>query len=86
MENNPLWKIFVQKKTEKYKELQHDKNSKEYNMWFLKYVPGDIAKNKTLTKSTKRVTQKRKPTAEPNADKESTPENPLFALLRARGA
>jgi len=39
-------------KAEKYKELQHDKNSKEYELWFLKYVPD---KNKKISEKIKEL-------------------------------
>lgn len=68
-------------KSEKYKELQNNRDSKEYDMWFLKYVPSDKLKLKTRNKPIKQTTQKRK-----RPDSPSTPENPLFALLRKRDA
>jgi hypothetical protein len=32
-------------KTNKFKELKNKKNTDEYNMWFLKYIPNDINNN-----------------------------------------
>jgi hypothetical protein len=40
-------------KAAKYKELMNKKNSIEYEMWFLKYRPGD---KKTRTKMNKKNT------------------------------
>jgi hypothetical protein len=33
-------------KSEKFKELKNKRNTKEYEMWFLKYLPGDKNKSK----------------------------------------
>jgi hypothetical protein len=33
-------------KSEKFKELKNKRNTKEYEMWFLKYVPADRNKQK----------------------------------------
>jgi hypothetical protein len=83
-------------KSEKFKEFGNDKTSKEYQMWFLKYVPGEIAKEKGLKKLPQPAAKTRKNRAvkeeEPETDpeQESTPEpepepeNPLLALLRKR--
>jgi hypothetical protein len=81
-------------KSEKFKEFGNDKTSKEYQMWFLKYVPGEIAKEKGLKKIQPPAakTRKNRPNQEsqPEPEEESTPEpepepeNPLLALLRKR--
>jgi hypothetical protein len=41
-------------KASKYKELMNKRNSTEYEMWFLKYRPGDKKSNKKSTESTKK--------------------------------
>lgn len=45
------------KKTEKFQELKHKRNSKEYEEWFLKYIPADIY-NKKQNKSHKKTNKK----------------------------
>ena len=48
-------------KTEKYKELKGNRNSKEYKEWFLRYVPKEKKMRKTKkTKTRKRTTKKSK--------------------------
>lgn len=81
------------KKAAKYKELHHNQNSKEYQMWFLKYVPGDIESNKirkplSVTKTRKRRNSSVKTTANTKTSKttKETRENPLLALLRRQKA
>ena len=39
-------------KSDKFKELKNKKNTKEYEMWFLKYVPTN--KSKTIKKKEKK--------------------------------
>jgi hypothetical protein len=39
-------------KSEKFKELKDKRNTKEYEMWFLKYVPGDKKKSKEKSVAT----------------------------------
>jgi hypothetical protein len=38
-------------KAKKYKELRHERGSLEYEMWFMKYAPGELHKSKTSKKS-----------------------------------
>ena len=75
-------------KSEKFKELGDDRTSKEYQMWFLKYVPGEIAKQKGLKKLPQPDAKTRKKRPEPETEstpeQEKEPENPLLALLRKR--
>jgi hypothetical protein len=75
-------------KSEKFKEFGNDKTSKEYQMWFLKYVPGEIAKQKGLNKHLQHAAKTRKNRPEPESEStpepEPEPENPLLALLRKR--
>jgi hypothetical protein len=78
-------------KSEKFKEFGDDKTSKEYQMWFLKYVPGEIAKQKGLKKLPQPVVKTRKnrlnqylSVPETESTPEAEPENPLLALLRKR--
>lgn len=40
-------------KAKKYKELRHERGSLEYEMWFMKYAPGESNKSKTSKKSKK---------------------------------
>ena len=42
-------------KSEKYKELKNSKKSKDYEWWFLRYVPSE---NKKSMKSTKKTRKK----------------------------
>ena len=46
-------------KAEKFKELQHDKSSREYAMWFLKYIPADLDKP-IVSKTRKRTGSSKK--------------------------
>ena len=73
-------------KSEKFKEFGDDKTSKEYQMWFLKYVPGEIVKEKGLKKLPQpdAKTRKNRAVKEPERDPEPEPENPLLTLLRKR--
>ena len=64
-------------KTEKFKELKGDKNSKEYKMWFLKYSPGDNINEKK--KKTKKISKTQKRTK----NKEN---NPLLSFIQSREA
>tara|TARA_B100001093_G_scaffold520433_1_gene615865 strand:+ start:3195 stop:4652 length:1458 start_codon:yes stop_codon:yes gene_type:complete len=49
------------KKTELYKKLKHDKNSKEYKWNFLRYIPADYFKNeKKQKRKSKKSKKKRK--------------------------
>ena len=51
------------KKSELFKKLKSKRGSKEWNFYFLKYAPGDIAmakNNKTKKKRRKRKTKKNK--------------------------
>lgn len=41
-------------KSEKYKELKNSKNSKEYQWWFLRYVPRENKKSRKSTKKTRK--------------------------------
>jgi hypothetical protein len=62
-------------KAEKYKELSDKRNTKEYNMWFLKYEPGNKeGRNEKVTlDKTKQKTKK-------NMEKEP----PLLRLIKKR--
>ena len=46
---NNLHKGMTSEKSNKYKELKSDPNSREYQEWFLKYTPGEKT-NKQYTK------------------------------------
>ena len=49
------------KKTELYKKLKHNKNSKEYKWNFLRYIPADYFKNeKKQKRKSKKSKKKRK--------------------------
>jgi len=81
------------KKAAKYKELHNNQNSKEYQMWFLKYVPGDIESNKlrkpsSATKTRKRRNSSATSTTNTNTSKSAKDnrENPLLAFLRKQKA
>jgi hypothetical protein len=63
------------KKTEMFKELGKDRESKEYQMWFLKYTPGDTSKTeKRKTKTTTNKTRKNK--------QKISKEHPILALIQ----
>jgi hypothetical protein len=47
-------------KTKKYEELKNKKDSKEYEGWFLRYVPMEVAKNRKGTKKDKKDTTVKK--------------------------
>jgi len=64
-------------KTEKFKELGNDRNSKEYLMRFLKYIPGDIS-GKDKSKGKKKITSNK--TRKNN--KKTSKEHPILALIR----
>ena len=51
-------------KSNKFKELANKKGSREYNMWFLKYIPGESTTNKVVK------TQKIKKTKNPKTRKQ----------------
>ena len=44
--NQPTIEDIRAEKTRKYKELKEKKNSKDYNMWFLRYIPGENQERK----------------------------------------
>jgi hypothetical protein len=66
-----------EEKAKKYKELKNQRNSKEFESWFLRYVPfeDDMEKQdkklKTENKKLKKQTQKRKPKREKTKKKKS---------------
>ena len=75
------------KKSEMYKELAGQRGTKEYEMWFLKYVPADLSKNKTKTKTSiasKTRKQKKSPTKKTDEVSENKSKNPITDLLRMR--
>jgi hypothetical protein len=41
----PTKETILSEKTDKFKELKNKRNTKEYEEWFLKYVPGDNQKD-----------------------------------------
>jgi hypothetical protein len=47
--NQPTLEDMRAEKSEKFKELKDKRNTKEFEMWFLKYVPGDKKKSKGST-------------------------------------
>jgi hypothetical protein len=51
--NQPTLEDMRALKTKKYKELKDKKGTKEYNEWFLRYVPSDTKKRKTSKKKLK---------------------------------
>jgi hypothetical protein len=61
-------------KAAKYKELRHQRNSHEYQMWFLKYAPGDLRKSKTPV-VLKDANSEKKESIEELAVKEDTEKN-----------
>ena len=67
------------KKTEMFKELSNDRNTKEYQMWFLRYAPNDNSnkkKEKSVDKTVKSKTRK-------NIKKETPQkEHPILALIK----
>ena len=70
-----------------YKELAGQRGTKEYEMWFLKYVPADLSKNKTKTKTSiasKTRKQKKSPTKKTDEVSENKSKNPITDLLRMR--
>ena len=77
-------KILCQTMIYKFKEFGNDKTSKEYQMWFLKYVPGEIVKEKGLKKLPPTDVKTRKNRPVPEEEPEPEPENPLLTLLRKR--
>ena len=66
-------------KSEKYKELKHDKQSKEYRMWFLKYAPNDNVNKLSPTIITSNNKTQKKKQKRKKSTKES---NPLVDLLK----
>ena len=44
--NQPTIEDIRAEKTRKYKELKGKKDSKEYNMWFLRYIPAENQEKK----------------------------------------
>ena len=42
-------------KAEKYKELSHNRNSKEFQQWFLKYLPGYKINEKSKTRKLRSI-------------------------------
>lgn len=61
-------------KTEKFKEYKDDRNSKEYQMWFLKYTPGEPIKKENKKKPVQNKTRK---------NRSKTPkEHPILALIK----
>ena len=57
-------------KLEKYEELKHDKNSEEYQQWFLKYVPKFLSKSSKPEKQSSQSSTK-SPIIEPNITKKN---------------
>jgi len=57
--NQPTLESIRSKKATKFKELKHDKNSEEYEQWFLKYRPDEKYK-KSKTHKMKSKTNKKK--------------------------
>lgn len=47
-------------KTERFKEFGNKRNTKEYEWYFLKYVPGEKKRNKTMCKKQKKRTTRKK--------------------------
>jgi hypothetical protein len=66
-------------KSDKYKELKNEKQSKEYNMWFLKYAPND---NVNSSPSTKQTTNNKTQKNKQKRKKSIKISNPLVNLLK----
>jgi hypothetical protein len=68
-------------KTAKFQELKNNRNSKEFEEWFLRYRPADLAMNKKgsdeKSNEPKNVTVKKKP----KRKKSGTRKKPLSKLL-----
>jgi hypothetical protein len=64
-------------KADKFKELANNRNSEEYQMWFLRYNPRDIKGSKTeVVKSSSTKTQKRRGEKEKGKEKEKEKRKP----------
>jgi hypothetical protein len=61
-------------KTNKFKELKNDRNSKEYQKYFLKYIPGEKKSTKKITtkKTTNKKTTNKKTTNKKTTNKKTT--------------
>ena len=64
-------------KSAKWEELKNKRNSREFEEWFLKYVPADIEKNKKERKTDKKSRKQRKQT-----NKKTIKRNLINRLLR----
>jgi hypothetical protein len=69
-------------KSEKYKELSKQSGTKEYEMWFLKYVPADLKTKRTKKETVMKPAQSKRTYKK----RDKTPTNPIAALLRMRGS
>jgi len=49
-----------EEKAKKYHELKEKRGSKEWNEWFLRYIPNEIEEKTVSKKKTQRKTQKKK--------------------------
>lgn len=71
-------------KADKYKELKNNRNSKEYESWFLRYIPFEIKNDKDAKKmNKKRMATKKKHTVKKNSNtrKKGTRRKPILGLF-----
>ena len=79
------------KKAAKYKELHNKQKSREYQMWFLKYLPGEnkdkkVTKPTSVTKTRKRRNTTAMSTTDTDKPSANERENPVLAFLRKHKA
>lgn len=71
-------------KADKYKELKNNRNSKEYESWFLRYIPFEIKNDKDAKKlNKKRMATKKKHTVKKNSNtrKKGNRRKPILGLF-----
>jgi len=69
-------------KSEKHKELKNKRNTREYEAWFLRYVPFELEKNKkTKLKSSKNKTTKKSDKKKKGTRKKSSTRRKILDLL-----
>jgi hypothetical protein len=57
-------------KAAKYKELKKNRKSREFEMWFLKYVPADLKNDDNQNEPKIELEEKENPTLSENSEKE----------------